>query len=138
MDEVPSSRILQKYNSRKSANDPGMPCVVIAEPCPCWTNDELAAIDGFHPDGYPLIYKNYYFATQTLHYEWSDITGSLTQPHFAILQTTRNMPACALFQRQSLMDGSQLKVNRGSHLTDEEFLACAASLEAHVVADTVQ
>ena len=40
--EPPSIKILQNYNKKKQASDPGMPCV--ATGCPCWTDAQLAAI----------------------------------------------------------------------------------------------
>jgi hypothetical protein len=49
--EGPSSRILTKYNKKKQESDPGMPCILVEEPCPCWTADELASIDGYNSDG---------------------------------------------------------------------------------------
>lgn len=40
----PSIRILQNYDKKKQIGDPDMPC--IKAPCPCWTDEELAAILG--------------------------------------------------------------------------------------------
>ena len=48
-DAAPSGRILANYNKRKQANDPDMPCILVEEPCPCWTAEELASIDGLDP-----------------------------------------------------------------------------------------
>jgi hypothetical protein len=54
----PNGRILTNYNKKKNkANnpaDPDMPCVRVEEPCPCWTADETATIDGFASDGSAL------------------------------------------------------------------------------------
>ncbi|WP_394230922.1 hypothetical protein [Shewanella colwelliana] len=37
-----SQRIYDKYNDRKEATDPTMPCIVIQQDeCPCWTQDNL-------------------------------------------------------------------------------------------------
>ena len=51
-DGVPSGRILTNYNRKKTEADPPMPCVVIEEPCPCWTSAELTELansyDGSH------------------------------------------------------------------------------------------
>jgi hypothetical protein len=38
----PSTRILDNYNRKKQDGDPPMPCMQV--PCPCWTDEELAAI----------------------------------------------------------------------------------------------
>ena len=35
-------KLLERYNARKNAGDPDMPCIM--EPCPCWAADELAAL----------------------------------------------------------------------------------------------
>jgi hypothetical protein len=48
---APSGRILANYNKKKTETDPPMPCIVVEEPCPCWTSAELAEIDGFMWDG---------------------------------------------------------------------------------------
>jgi hypothetical protein len=42
----PSGRILENYNKKKGASDPDMPCIMVLEPCPCWTAGEIASIDG--------------------------------------------------------------------------------------------
>ena len=40
---LPSSgKLLAKYNKRKGAGDPDMPC--IQGPCPCWTQGELSSL----------------------------------------------------------------------------------------------
>jgi len=52
---APSGRILRNYNKKKEvANNPAnpdMPCIRVEEPCPCWTEAELAEIDGVMWDG---------------------------------------------------------------------------------------
>ena len=48
---APSGKILENYNKRKQATDPAMPCIVVEEPCPCWTTAELNDIDGVSPAG---------------------------------------------------------------------------------------
>jgi hypothetical protein len=50
-DTPPSGSILASYNQIKTATDPDMPCIVVDSTCPCWTDEELAAIDGTAPDG---------------------------------------------------------------------------------------
>ena len=44
---MPSGSILSAYNRKRdkadNGIDPSMPCVVIEEPCPCWTAAELSA-----------------------------------------------------------------------------------------------
>lgn len=48
---APSGKILASYNKRKQDTDPEMPCILVDEPCPCWTPEELNAIDGYFDDG---------------------------------------------------------------------------------------
>jgi hypothetical protein len=49
-ENAPSGNILDAYNNIKKADDPDMPCIVVDSSCPCWTEGELAAIDGMIPD----------------------------------------------------------------------------------------
>ena len=54
----PSGRILANYNKKKdkaaNAADPDMPCILVEEPCPCWSAEELAAVgDGYTTTGNP-------------------------------------------------------------------------------------
>jgi len=52
--KAPSGRILASYMKKKTETDPDMPCILVEEPCPCWTADELASIDGVGLAGEPL------------------------------------------------------------------------------------
>jgi hypothetical protein len=53
----PSGHILANYNKKKQETDPAMPCILVEEPCPCWSADELASIDGYAAsDGTSLNY----------------------------------------------------------------------------------
>lgn len=49
-DAAPSGSILDAYNNIKKADEPDMPCIKVDSTCPCWTDDELLAIDGIAPD----------------------------------------------------------------------------------------
>jgi hypothetical protein len=53
-DAAPSGSILNSYNSIKKETDPDMPCIVVDSTCPCWTAEELDAIDGMAPGGSTL------------------------------------------------------------------------------------
>ncbi len=46
---IPSGRILANYNKLKTPSDPPMPCILVEEPCPCWSAEEIASIDGVIP-----------------------------------------------------------------------------------------
>ena len=58
--EVPSGRILENYNRKKQESDPGMPCVLVQEACPCFTKQELQSIDGYDSDGLTTEKFTYY------------------------------------------------------------------------------
>lgn len=49
--DSPSSVILANYNKKKKDGDPDMPCVLVDEPCPCFTKQELEDIDGYDSNG---------------------------------------------------------------------------------------
>ena len=57
-DAAPSGRLLANYNKKMKEGDPPMPCIRVIEPCPCWTADELAAVDGLRTDGNLFPTKN--------------------------------------------------------------------------------
>jgi hypothetical protein len=54
-DDAPSGRILGNYNKKKKDADPPMPCILVAETCPCWTDAELEAIDGTSHPPYGIV-----------------------------------------------------------------------------------
>lgn len=79
--ETPNNKILTNYRKKMQVGDPDMPC--IQTQCPCWTNEELAAI-----------------ATPT-----SCVTNSTTgiirsATQFASIETTR--PICRFTDRNTI------------------------------------
>ncbi len=40
----PSPVILKNYDNKKQPEDPEMPCLPMATPCPCFTDDDLRAL----------------------------------------------------------------------------------------------
>lgn len=54
-DNAPSGSILDAYKNMKKDTDPDMPCIKVDSTCPCWTNDELLAINGEGPDDSMLV-----------------------------------------------------------------------------------
>lgn len=50
---APSGKILANYNRKKQDSDPDMPCIKVEEPCPCWSEADLAEIDGVMWNGAP-------------------------------------------------------------------------------------
>jgi len=53
LEGAPSGKILAAYNKKKSTTDPGMPCIVETSSCPCFTDAEVADMDGVY-DGQTL------------------------------------------------------------------------------------
>lgn len=45
-ENLPSPKILEKYNARKKAEDPSMPCVIVAQTCPLWNSAQMNSFDG--------------------------------------------------------------------------------------------
>ena len=68
--EAPSGRILANYNRKKSESDPGMPCILEQEPCPCFTKQELQSIDGYDADG--MYMENFVYDAWT--WNWGEKT----------------------------------------------------------------
>ncbi len=60
-DNAPSGRILTNYNRKRdraeNPADPPMPCILVEEPCPCWTEAELGSIDGYAESGESILYS---------------------------------------------------------------------------------
>jgi hypothetical protein len=46
---APSGKILLSYNRKMQELDPPMPCLIVQEPCPCFSAEELESIDGLIP-----------------------------------------------------------------------------------------
>lgn len=50
----PSGKILKAYMKKKTEADPGMPCIKIEDPCPCFDDADLQTIDGYDDNGAQL------------------------------------------------------------------------------------
>lgn len=55
---APSGRILDNYNRKKQDGDPDMPCLLVQEPCPCFSQEELSSLDGYDSEG---LYMDYFY-----------------------------------------------------------------------------
>jgi hypothetical protein len=122
----PSGRILANYNKKKGASDPDMPCILVQEPCPCWTAGEIASIDGVI-DGV-TAYANcstYAFFNGTVVGE--DLAGDPADVnyvnHYAASDTIGG-------QRCGYTDKySSPAVQRSISLTPDQFQVCQAMVE---------
>jgi len=143
----PSGRILANYNKKKdradNPNDPDMPCILVEEPCPCWTADELASTgDGIHnisgtqPDRVGCYSSGQILTggSGTLNiFDFSNPypynNGRLEQ---MVVWESGRLNAC----RMQIIDPdtpslfSQLSVEAGT-LTEEQHDACVAQAVAH-------
>jgi hypothetical protein len=73
---VPSGRILETYNMKNEDGDVDMPCIKVEQPCPCFTADEVASIDGVSPSG------------STIAFQCSD--NGTGDPRFNVIREDRN------------------------------------------------
>ena len=134
----PSGRILANYNKKKDkANnpaDPDMPCILVEEPCPCWTAEELASIDGFMDyDGYDtsgLECRTTSFQNNI--YEKDD--RNIINYQYADTFTVNGYNRCFYQYAESRADGYYyfqrfLTIEAGT-LTEEQLLTCDAQITA--------
>jgi hypothetical protein len=119
----PSGRILANYNKKKGASDPDMPCIKVLEPCPCWTAEEIASIDGVI-DGVTgeASCTTYAFFNGTALGE--ELAGDpMFTNHFALTDYIGG-------QRCAYTDTtSDPAVQRSYQITSEKFQACEALVE---------
>ena len=132
----PSGRILANYNKRKQETDPPMPCILVEEPCPCWTAAELATIDGFSPGGTSLTFICQVFPPWPVRQiEESDPPHAAAAVDFTDTANARNnFQACAYTNRQGNPNiFRDLSVQAGT-LTAAEATECFAQVTAACVA----
>ncbi len=140
----PSGQILANYNRKKTDTDPDMPCIKIQEPCPCWTADELASIDGILYDGsqastvYCDIRTDFSVPRITV-YEYNNCTGGLCR--YSLASTwddqrggRRARTYCRWANVHNNNEGTitlrQLFVP--NDITYEEFAACETEIDNHI------
>ena len=151
-DTAPAGRIFESYNKKKekanNPNDPDMPCVKVEEPCPCWTAEELASIDGILFDGVPAsqvycdLRDNDYGTHQTSFYRiYEDSYTSRPTRIYSIVTTNdsnyngnirgrcmwtnlRNNEEGKIFSRAVHLDNGDL--------TMEQYRSCQASISNRI------
>ena len=133
-DATPSGRLLTNYTKRAIATDPPMPCIVVEQPCPCFTADELLSIDGYAEDGASLINDNAItLATRSYHRESGEDTSGLYEDRFASVIYRRDN-FCTYWDRSE--EGTDtyrsLSVRRGT-VTEAELVGCKAMLDQSII-----
>lgn len=86
----PSGNILNAYNTLKIASDPDMPCIVVDSICPCWAEEELAAIDGMISGGTGFPDCNIQPEVGLAIAAEVEVIGELQQQQLSILAAARN------------------------------------------------
>lgn len=135
---TPSGRILANYNKKKDkANnpaDPDMPCILVEEPCPCWTAGELASIDGFmNDDGYDT--SMHYCGTNSIqNYIYEQDDRNIINYQYADTVILNGYNRCFYQYAEQRTDGyfylqRFLSIEAGT-LTEEQLLTCDAQITA--------
>ena len=110
-----------------------MPCIKVAETCPCWSSDELASIDGYLPNGtstnvFCRLYKApQYIQEGKLYYEVNAAQANYIAPPEVGFKKNH----CRYLNRQEKPQVLRLlSVNAGT-LTNEEAKSCADEVRAY-------
>ncbi len=129
-----SSRILARYEAKRGAGDPDMPCIQQPEvqtECPCWTRNELANLRYTANDS-AMCFLNISNTSVTNYDSWqiSNNPGSATT-YFTALSSMENSSAggpsvCSLADTCS--DGNCTGLNRFLEVSPQQFAACEADL----------
>ncbi len=130
---APSGAILRNYDKKRKDTDPPMPCTLPQETCPCWTDEELADIDGYSTTGQALFLEcaaadasdpdsvSYFYENRTTLVDGDPTTaGNFVEAH------TGDDAACR-YKHRSREKNRWLTVTEGS-LTPSEAQACHAQL----------
>lgn len=142
----PSGRILANYNKKKdkanNPNDPDMPCILVEEPCPCWTADELASTaDGIHNITGNLPERVACWSLGSIvdggegwlqTYDWSSNPGTeaIQEQMLVRDQAGEHMCRFLVFSPNTPRLVSQLSIEAGT-LTEAQHASCVAQALAH-------
>ena len=128
--QAPSGKILANYNKRKQPLDPAMPCIAV-EPCPCFTADELAAVDGV-VDGLAVDHFECKSGNTVSTNEWDTANVNPTTLHIAVTTPfTYSNGACQFIDNQSIPSKNiTLTVNQGD-VTVEQLELCKEKVQVH-------
>lgn len=133
-----SGRILANYNKRKQDGDPDMPCILVEEPCPCWSAQELAEIDGVLWDGTDtdlLVCRDYpiadgWFNGSNFIYEQRN-GGDWGYRLAHIIETQGGFGACKYESLSSPGDTLRYLSRSAGTLTEDEYTSCVTQLNDH-------
>jgi hypothetical protein len=130
--QAPSGRILDNYNNKKKEGDPDMPCILVQEPCPCFSAEELRSIDGIAPDGTSMR-----FFCDTSHPDGSGYYRGIrlrenSPDHYATAHALppANFYRCDYVNEQVSPRFLRILESRQRTLTIEQGEACVAQLNA--------
>jgi len=118
----PSGRILANYNKKKGASDPDMPCIKVLEPCPCWTAEEIASIDG--------VIGGVSVGASCTSYPPLDLTALGEElpgdPYNSHIAASQNIGSLQCYYADKYISPAVL---RHVEVTPEQFQACQAMVE---------
>ena len=124
--DAPSGRILANYNKKKQEQDPAMPCIVIEPPCPCFTADELASIDGYVESDYGSPTCSTAGTTKIVFENFSD--GSVSRyGKVSNLLNAPDMASCQYYDAETGRTRPSLSVSAGT-VTEEDLVTCQAMI----------
>ena len=151
---APSGKILRNYNRKRQESDPPMPCLIVQEPCPCFSAEELESIDGLIPgpngsttafrfnctDGDPVDP----LLTLVRLREFDAIFDPPSQPRFVDANTAvvgqvgeTDDPQCRYTNTQDVPLNRILSIAEGT-LSTEQWGECRTQLRARITATGLQ
>ena len=132
-EDAPSGRILANYNKKKQESDPDMPCIKVEEPCPCWTAEELALVDGYLGDGTSVSHLcRLYKAAPYIREGKSDYEVNEAQAHYITPpEVGYKKNHCRYLNHQEKPKIMRLLSLNAGTLTNEEAKSCADEVRAY-------
>ena len=130
---APSGKILANYNKRKQDTDPAMPCILVEEPCPCWSDLELASIDGLIGGTSSQIFECSVSTPAQVH-EFREsnipIAGSIQRARSNLISLDEIDGFCQYINNQPTKQILRLLSVQARTLTIDQSLQCRAEVEA--------
>lgn len=130
---APSGKILATYNKRKKDTDPAMPCILVEEPCPCWSDLELAGIDGLI-GGAPSRIFNCVVSTPAQLHEFKEhnvpVAGSIQRARSNLISPDEIDGSCQYINHQQAPQILRFLSVQAGTLTTDQSLQCRAEVEA--------
>jgi hypothetical protein len=134
--DAPSGKILSNYNRKKDkANnpaDPGMPCIKVEEPCPCWSAEELVSVMGVDGAAVCIDFPN--LGDVIVLRAMPVAPGANFQATGGTNGRTSHWDRCRYIDRRVTPHIDRLLTVGAGSLTDAEALECFAEVEAECFA----